>query len=101
MPKVSPLIPNELLLSEFDHLSPLIQLIPEQASMLMGISLEQMKSNRREGHPPPHTKQGGSIRYQLGAVREYLKSQPSFNNELEAFAYKMGCGGKTKRNVQK
>ena len=87
MPKVSPLIPNELLLREFDHLSPLIQLIPEQVSMLIGISIAQLKDNREEGYPPPFTKQGGAIRYQLGAVRDYLKSKPSFNNGGESYAY--------------
>lgn len=87
MPKVSPLLPNELLLREFDHLSPLIQLTPEQVSMLIGISRKQMEDNRAAGNPPPFTKQGGSIRYQLGAVRDYLKSKPSFKNTGQAFEY--------------
>lgn len=87
MPKVSSLIPNEFLLREFDHLSSLIQLTPEQVSMLIGISRKQMEYDRAKGNPPPFTKQGGSIRYQLGAVRDYLKCRPSFSNGGQAFEY--------------
>lgn len=84
MPKVTPLIPTDILLAQLDTLSGLIQIIPEQASMLLGISVDQLKKNRNEGRPPPHTKEGGSIRYKLEVVRDYLKKKPSFDNSNEA-----------------
>ena len=87
MPKVSPLIPTELVLKELEDLHKDILLIPEQVSMLIGISTEQMKANRNEGNPPPFTKEGGSIRYRVGDVRDYLKSKPVFKNEGEAHEY--------------
>jgi len=87
MPKVKPLIPTEIVLTQLDTLSGLIQIIPEQASMLLGVSTEQLKDMREEGRPPAHIKQGGAIRYQLGVVRDYLKSKASFNNSGEAAVY--------------
>ena len=87
MPKVSPLIPTELILRELDNLTPHILLIPEQVSMLIGSSPEQMKVDRQEGNPPPFTRQGGSIRYKLGDVRDYLRTKPSFKNDGEAHEY--------------
>ena len=87
MPKVKPLIDTSIVLTQLETLSGLIQLIPEQASMLLGISTNQLEDNRREGRPPAFTKQGGAIRYQLGTIRDYLKSKPSFTNDGEAFEY--------------
>jgi len=55
--------------------------------MLIGISTDQMKVNRMEGNPPPFTKEGGSIRYRVGDVRDYLKSKPVFKNDGEAHEY--------------
>jgi len=89
MPKVKPLIPTELVLEKLDVLAEDIQLIPEQVSMILGISERQLKEDRKEGNKPYSVRQGGSVRYRVGDVRAYLKEQTVFKNSGEAFAEKL------------
>ena len=83
MPKIKPLIPTDYLLEHLDRLSGLIQIIPEQAGMLLGILTSQLEENRKAGEPPPFVKQGGSYRYRIEDVRNYLKSNPIYSTVWE------------------
>lgn len=83
MPKINPLIPNELLLEKLDALSGLIQIIPEQVSMIVGLSPSKLKENRANGEPPPFVKEGSSYRYRIEDVRNYLRDKAVFKSTLQ------------------
>jgi hypothetical protein len=83
--KSTQLIPNEIVLRDFDILSGYIRLSPKQVSMIMGVSLSTLEKNRSNGHPLPHIKEGGKILYRLQDVRNYLQSQTIFKNACEAY----------------
>lgn len=80
MPKIKPLIPSDYLLENLNRLSGDIQIIPEQAGMILGISTSQLETNRKDGEPPPFVKQGGSYRYRIEDVRNCLASNPIFDS---------------------
>jgi|WetSurMetagenome_2_1015567.scaffolds.fasta_scaffold50474_2 hypothetical protein len=88
MAKISPLIPNDVVLRDFDKLSGSARLIPEQVSMIMGVSIRQLEKNRKAGHPLPYIKEGGKVLYRVEDVRNYLNSQPVYKDSAEAFAAK-------------
>jgi hypothetical protein len=80
MPKVSPAIPDSLILKHLSdrvELSDEIPLLPQQVAMLLGRSKDQMQEDRKVGKPPPHFKIGGDhgpVRYRLGGVRDFIFS---------------------------
>jgi hypothetical protein len=76
MPKTTPLISNDIVLREFDTLAGTIRLIPNQVSMIMGITMSQLEVNRSKGHALPYVKEGGKILYRVEDVRNYLRAQP-------------------------
>lgn len=98
MPKISPFIPDDYLLKNLDTIAANIQIIPSQASMLLGISVSQLKTNREEGRPPAFVMQGGSIRYRVGDIRDYLNSQQVYKNSAQAYYEKMRRKNTIKQN---
>ena len=52
--------------------------------MLLGRSTDQLSEDRKVGNPPPFKKDGGSIRYRLGTVRDHMLGLPEFNNTTQA-----------------
>jgi hypothetical protein len=87
MPRQTPSIPTDLLLSKLgdrDALSDDLWLIAAQVGMLLGRSQDQLAEDRKVGNPPPFKKDGGSIRYRLGTVRNHMFSLPEFNNTTQA-----------------
>lgn len=52
--------------------------------MLLGRSQDQLAEDRKVGNPPPFKKDGGSIRYRLGTVRNHMFGLPEFNNTTQA-----------------
>ncbi len=52
--------------------------------MLLGRSQDQLAEDRKVGNPPPFKKDGGSIRYRLGSVRNHMFGLPEFNNTTQA-----------------
>jgi len=89
MPKISPVIPNEILLKELDSLDGSILIIPEQCGMLIGSSKRQLKDDRKNGSPPPYVKKGGSNMYRIEDVRNYLKSLAVYQSTSEEFKAKL------------
>jgi len=62
-------------------------LVPAQVSMLLGKTERTLEEDRKNGNPPPFMKPWGvtgPTRYTVGAVRDYLTSQATFNTTLEA-----------------
>ncbi len=78
MPKVSPSVPNEIVLAKLSDRSALsddLWLIPPQVSMLIGRSTDQLEEDRKIGNPPPAMKPWGDkgpVRYRLGTVRDFM-----------------------------
>lgn len=87
MPKQTPTIPNEVLWSRLGDRSTLsdeLWLIAAQVGMLLGRSSDQLAEDRKVGNPPPFKKDGGSIRYRLGTVRDHMFNAQEFKNTTEA-----------------
>lgn len=87
MPKQTPSIPNDILwarLGDRSALSDELWLIAAQVGMLLGRSTDQLAEDRKVGNPPPFKKDGGSIRYRLGSVRDHMFGSPEFNNTTQA-----------------
>lgn len=87
MPKQTPSIPNEVLwaqLGDRSLLSDELWLIAAQVGMLLGRSTDQLAEDRKVGNPPPFKKDGGSIRYRLGTVRDHMFGSPEHNNTTQA-----------------
>jgi hypothetical protein len=87
MPKQTPSIPNELILAKLgdrEGLSDELWLIAAQVGMLLGRSQDQLSEDRKVGNPPPFKKDGGSIRYRLGTVRDHMFGLPEFSNTTQA-----------------
>lgn len=87
MPKQTPSIPNEILwarLGDRSALSDELWLIAAQVGMLLGRSTDQLSEDRKVGNPPPFKKDGGSVRYRLGSVRDHMLGLPEFNNTTQA-----------------
>lgn len=87
MPKQTPSIPNEILwarLGDRSALSDELWLIAAQVGMLLGRSTDQLAEDRKVGNPPPFKKDGGSIRYRLGSVRDHMFGSPEFTTTTQA-----------------
>jgi hypothetical protein len=87
MPKQTPSIPNEVILAKLgdrEGLSDELWLIAAQVGMLLGRSQDQLAEDRKVGNPPPFKKDGGSIRYRLGTVRDHMFGLPEFSNTTQA-----------------
>lgn len=87
MPKQTPSIPNEILwarLGDRSALSDELWLIAAQVGMLLGRSVDQLAEDRKVGNPPPFKKDGGSIRYRLGSVRDHMFGSPEFTTTTQA-----------------
>lgn len=87
MPKQTPSIPNEVVLAKLgdrEALSDELWLISAQVGMLLGRSQDQLADDRKVGKPPAFKKDGGSIRYRLGTVRDHMFGLPEFNNTIQA-----------------
>lgn len=92
MPKVTPSIPNDLILAHIgdkEKLSDNLWLIPPQLSMLLGRSIDQLEEDRKVGNPPPAMKpwgEKGPVRYKLGTVRDFMFGSASreYNNTEHA-----------------
>lgn len=78
MPKVTPAIPNEIVLAKLGDRSTLsdeLWLIPSQVGMLLGRSVDQLEEDRKVGNPPPSMKpwnEKGPVRYRLGTLRDWM-----------------------------
>jgi len=78
MPKVTPGIPNEIVLAKLGDrqaLSDDLWLIPTQVGMLLGRSQEQLEEDRKVGNPPPAMRpwsESGPVRYKLGTIRDMM-----------------------------
>jgi hypothetical protein len=88
VPKVDPLIPNDIVLTRFEELSPLLRLIPSQVSMVTALTIGQLEDYRKAGKPPRFTNEGGPVRYFIGDVRDYLLSMRRYTSTREARAEK-------------
>ena len=93
MPKITPLIPTEVLLKELDSLAGSILIIPEQVAKLTATSKRQLKDDRENGAPPPYVKKGGSYMYRIEDVRNYLKSLPVYQSTSEEYRAKLKENG--------
>lgn len=81
MPKQTFSIPNDVLwarLGDRTTLSDELWLIASQVGMLLGRSTDQLAEDRKVGNPPAFKKDGGSIRYRLGTVRDHMFNSPEF-----------------------
>jgi hypothetical protein len=78
MPKVTPGIPDEIVLAKFGDREALcdeLWLIPAQVGMLLGRSQDQLEEDRKVGNPPPAMRpwsESGPVRYRLGTVRDMM-----------------------------
>ncbi len=78
MPKVTPGIPDEIVLAKLgdrDALCDELWLIPAQVGMLLGRSQDQLEEDRKVGNPPPSMRpwsESGPVRYKLGTVRDMM-----------------------------
>lgn len=78
MPKVTPGIPDEIVLAKLadrQALSDELWLIPSQVGMLLGRSTDQLEEDRKSGNPPPSMRpwhEKGPVRYRLGTLRDWM-----------------------------
>lgn len=78
MPKLSPAIPDEVLLAAFgdrSRLSDELWITSHQLAMLMGRSIGQLDEDRKVGNPPSYMRPWGTrgpVRYRLGTVRDFM-----------------------------
>jgi hypothetical protein len=84
VPKVDPLIPDDIVLTRFEELSPLLRLIPQQVGMVTALTIGQLEDYRKAGKPPRFTNDGGPVRYFVGDVRDYLLSMRRYTSTREA-----------------
>jgi hypothetical protein len=87
MPKQTPSIPNEVLLAKLGDRSALsdeLWLIAAQVGMLLCRSQDQLAEDRKVGNPPAFKKEGGSVRYRLGTVRDLMMNAKEYKNTEQA-----------------
>lgn len=83
MPKDVPGIPTDVLLRKLGQLDGLLQITPQQAAIILSRTPKQLSDDRAAGRPPPFTKVGGSNRYSIGSVRDYIKGN-TFKSTAQA-----------------
>ena len=91
MPKVIPMISDEIVLRELSTLDGAILLIPRQVAMIFGISDRQLEEDRNIGRPPPFVKRdgiNGAIRYRVEDVRKALADLTVYRTTTQANADK-------------
>ncbi len=87
MPHRKPAIDDETLRREVGHLADEVLLLPQQVTLLTGLSVGQLKERQRTRppkppHPEPREKERKALWYSLGAVRRYrewVKEQAEVN----------------------
>ena len=52
--------------------------------MLLGRSQDQLAEDRKVGNPPAFKKEGGSVRYRLGTVRDHMMRAKEYKNTEQA-----------------
>ncbi len=93
MPKDIPGIPTDQLLRELTQLDGLLQITPQQAAIILSRTPKQLSDDRAAGRPPPFTKVGGSNRYSIGSVRDYIKGNTFKSTAQATQAEAMRDGG--------
>lgn len=88
MPKVRDYIPMSLLLDELDQLDGLVQITPNQVSILLGISKNKLSDRQGNGKSPPFVKEGGQYRYRVGDIRNFMNGIPSIHPPRLPIEYK-------------
>ena len=87
MPRRKPAIDDETLRREVGDLADEVLLMPQQVTLLTGLSVGQLKERQRTRppkppHPEPREKERRALWYSLGAVRRYrewVKEQAEVN----------------------
>jgi len=87
MPRRKPAIDDETLRREVGDLADEVLLMPQQVTLLTGLSVGQLKERQRTRppkppHPEPREKERKALWYSLGAVRRYrewVKEQAEVN----------------------
>jgi hypothetical protein len=87
MPRRKPAIDDETLRREVGDLANEVLLLPQQVTLLTGLSVGQLKERQRTRppkppHPEPREKERKALWYSLGAVRRYrewVKEQAEVN----------------------
>ena len=87
MPRRKPAIDDETLRREAGGLADEVMLLPQQVTLLTGLSVGQLKERQRTRppkppHPEPREKERKALWYSLGAVRRYrewVKEQAEVN----------------------
>jgi hypothetical protein len=87
MPRRKPAIDDETLRREVGDLADEVLLLPQQVTLLTGLSVGQLKERQRTRppkppHPEPREKERKALWYSLGAVRgyrEWVKEQAEVN----------------------
>jgi hypothetical protein len=87
MPRRKPAIDDETLRREVGDLADEVLLLPQQVTLLTGLSVGQLKERQRTRppkppHPEPREKERKALWYSLGAVRRYrewVKEQAEVN----------------------
>ena len=87
MPRRKPAIDDETLRREVGDLADEVLLLPQQVTLLTGLSVGQLKERQRTRppkppHPEPREKERKALWYSLGAVRRYrgwVKEQAAVN----------------------
>lgn len=87
MPRRKPAIDDETLRREVGDLADEVLLLPQQVTLLTGLSVGQLKERQRTRppkppHPEPREKERKALWYSLGAIRgyrEWVKEQAEVN----------------------
>lgn len=93
MPKDVPGIPTDVLLRKLGELDGLLQITPQQVALILSRTPKQLSDDRAAGRPPPFTKVGGSNRYSIGSVRDYIKGNTFKSTAQATRAEAMRDGG--------
>jgi hypothetical protein len=86
VPKEIPGIPTEVLLRELSQLDGMLLVTPQQAAIILSRTPKQLSDDRAAGRPPPFTKVGGSNRYSIQAIREYVRGN-TFKSTAQASSH--------------
>lgn len=88
MRKSIPQISDEVVLTKLSELDGNIRLIPSQVAMILAVSPDTLKDWRNQGRNLKFLKCGGSIRYTVDDVRNYLdKTNIRFSSTFEQQKY--------------
>lgn len=91
MPKVIPMIPDQMVVTRLSELDELSCLTPKQVGMILGKTEKQLEEARKAGTGPRFDSNGGRVRYFVGHVRDYQRDRMKNHTYLTTLEAKLAA----------